>query len=98
MRGIRVDLAAAERARDLLLRKRDAVFAEASEKLECRVGMDEIGRRLPQLIAKAGKYNNAATKFLQNYILDHAVNGRIQLGLRERISSAVMWPMTEING
>ena len=32
---------------------------------------------LPQLIAKADKYNNAATKFLQNYILDHAVNGRI---------------------
>jgi DNA polymerase I-like protein with 3'-5' exonuclease and polymerase domains len=44
LRGIRVDLAAAERARDLLLRKRDAVFAELSEKLECRVGMHEIGR------------------------------------------------------
>jgi DNA polymerase I-like protein with 3'-5' exonuclease and polymerase domains len=115
LRGIRVDLAAAERARDLLLRKRDVVFAELSEKLECRVGMDEIGRSkwlaetfdrlgikyprtekgnpsfaggqtgwmskhphwLPQLITKADKYNNAATKFLQNYILDHAVNGRI---------------------
>ena len=44
LRGIRVDLDAAERARDLLLRKRDAVFAELSEKLECRVGMHEIGR------------------------------------------------------
>ena len=115
LRGIRVDLAAAERARDLLLRKRDVVFAELSEKLECRVGMHEIGRSkwlaetfdrlgikyprtekgnpsfaggqtgwmskhphwLPQLITKADKYNNAATKFLQNYILDHAVNGRI---------------------
>ena len=43
-RGIRVDTAAAEQARDLLLQKRDAVFAELSEKLGVRVGMEEIGR------------------------------------------------------
>jgi DNA polymerase I-like protein with 3'-5' exonuclease and polymerase domains len=43
-RGIRIDTAAAERARDLLLRKRDAVFAELSEKLGANVGMAEIGR------------------------------------------------------
>jgi DNA polymerase I-like protein with 3'-5' exonuclease and polymerase domains len=115
LRGIRVDIAAAERDRDLLSSKRDAVFAELSEKLECKVGMHEIGSTkwlaesfdrlnikyprtekgnpsfaggqtgwmnkhphpVPQLITKADKYNNAATKFLQNYILDHAVNGRI---------------------
>ena len=43
-RGIRIDTAAAEQARDLLLQKRDAVFAELSEKLGVRVGMEEIGR------------------------------------------------------
>ena len=95
--------------------KRDAVFAELSEKLGARVGMDEIGRTkwlaqtfdthgityprtekgnpsftagttgwmhkhphwLPRLIVKADRYNNAAVKFLENYILGHAVNGRI---------------------
>jgi hypothetical protein len=43
-RGIRIDVDAAERARDLLLQKRDAVFAEISEKLGANVGMAEIGR------------------------------------------------------
>ena len=113
-RGIRVDTAAAEQARDLLLQKRDAVFAELSEKLGASVGMEEIGRNkwlaatfdaqgvaypatekgnpsftagstgwmhkhphwLPQLIVKADRYNNAATKFLEGY-LGHVVNGRI---------------------
>jgi DNA polymerase I-like protein with 3'-5' exonuclease and polymerase domains len=32
---------------------------------------------LPQLIAKASKYNKAAVVFLQTHILEHAVNGRI---------------------
>ena len=32
---------------------------------------------LPNLIVKADKYNNAAINFLQGYILDHVVNGRI---------------------
>jgi DNA polymerase I-like protein with 3'-5' exonuclease and polymerase domains len=114
-RGIRVDQAAAERGRNQLLQKRDAVLAELSEKLSMRVGMEEIGRTkwlaaifdsqgityprtpkgnpsftagtagwmhkhdhwLPKLIVQADKYNNAAVKFLQSYILDHAVNGRI---------------------
>ena len=43
-RGIRIDTAAAEQARDLLLSKRDLVFAELSEKLGANVGMAEIGR------------------------------------------------------
>jgi DNA polymerase I-like protein with 3'-5' exonuclease and polymerase domains len=43
-RGIRIDTAAAERARDLLLQKRDAAFAELSDKLGANVGMEEIGR------------------------------------------------------
>ena len=114
-RGIRIDVAAAERARDHLLQKRDAVFAELSAKLGINVGMAEIGRNkwlaeafdkhkiqyprtekgnpsftagntgwmprhphwLPQLIVKAGKLNNAAINFLQSYILDHVVSGRI---------------------
>ena len=42
-RGIRIDQTAAEQARDLILRKRDGVLAELSEKLGARVGMDEIG-------------------------------------------------------
>ena len=42
-RGIRIDQAAAEQARDLLLQKRDAVLAELSEKLGSHVSMDEIG-------------------------------------------------------
>ena len=32
---------------------------------------------LPRLIVKADKYHNAATKFLETYILGHAVNGRV---------------------
>ena len=43
-RGIRIDIAAAERARELLFRKRDAAFVELSEKLGANVGMEEIGR------------------------------------------------------
>lgn len=43
-RGIRIDVDAAEKARDHLLQKRDAVFAELSEKLGANVGMAEIGR------------------------------------------------------
>ena len=43
-RGIRIDVAAGERARDELLQKRDAVFADLSEKLGVNVGMAEIGR------------------------------------------------------
>jgi DNA polymerase I-like protein with 3'-5' exonuclease and polymerase domains len=44
-RGIRVDISAAEQARDLLLNKRDAVLAQISEKLEASIGMDEINGR-----------------------------------------------------
>jgi len=44
-RGIRVDISAAEQARDLLLGKRDAVLAQISEKLDANVGMDEINGR-----------------------------------------------------
>ena len=111
-RGIRVDLDAAEQARDHCFRGRDATLTELSEKLGTLVGMEEIGRNkwlaetfdahgiayphtekgspsftkdwmpkhehwLPRLIIKADKYNDAGAKFLQNYILDHAVNGRI---------------------
>jgi DNA polymerase I-like protein with 3'-5' exonuclease and polymerase domains len=43
-RGVRVDTIAAEQARDHLLQKRDAAFAELSEKLGANVGMAEIGR------------------------------------------------------
>jgi DNA polymerase I-like protein with 3'-5' exonuclease and polymerase domains len=114
-RGIRIDTTAAEQARDQLLQKRDAVFAELSEKLGLRVGMEEIGRNkwlaeifdqhkiayprtkkgnpsftagttgwmhqhehwLPRLIVKADKYNNAATNFLERFILGHTVKGRV---------------------
>ena len=114
-RGIRIDRSAAERARDLILQKRDGVLAELSEKLGRPTGMDEIGSPkwkaqtfdqhsiayprtakgnpsfrggntgwmvtnphwLPQLIAKATKYNIAASRFLEGHILDHTINGRI---------------------
>jgi DNA polymerase I-like protein with 3'-5' exonuclease and polymerase domains len=114
-RGIRIDVDAAEQARDHLLAKRDAVFDEISDKLGINVGMTEIGRNkwlaetfdrlnikfprtekgnpsftagnsgwmprhkhwLPPLIVKADRYNNAAANFLQHYILDHAVDGRV---------------------
>jgi DNA polymerase I-like protein with 3'-5' exonuclease and polymerase domains len=114
-RGIRVDVDAAVRARDDLLQKRDAVFAELSTKLGLNVSMAEIGRTkwlaetfdrlgikyprtakgnpsftagntgwmprhehwLPRLIVRADKLNNAGVNFLQHYILDHVVNGRI---------------------
>ena len=114
-RGVRIDTAMAERARDQLLQKRDAVFAELSEKLDANIGMAEIARNkwlaetfdkhsikyprtkkgnpsftagttgwmhkhahwLPQLIAKADKYNKAGVDFLEGHILGHVVNGRI---------------------
>jgi DNA polymerase I-like protein with 3'-5' exonuclease and polymerase domains len=114
-RGVRIDTAAAEQTRDLLLQKRDAKLTELSEKLGVRVGMEEIGRNkwltqtfdhygiayprtakgnpsftagttgwmhkhehwLPRLIVKADKAHNAGTKFLETYILGHAVNGRV---------------------
>src|SRR5262249_28757229 len=44
-RGIRIDVSAAEQARDLLSHRRDAVLAQISEKLESSVGMDEINGR-----------------------------------------------------
>jgi DNA polymerase-1 len=44
LRGIRIDVAAAEQARDHLLQKRDAVFAELSDKLGVPVSMEEIAR------------------------------------------------------
>ena len=115
LRGVRIDTAAAERARDLLVQKRDTTLAELSDKLGARVDIADIGRTrwlaetfdshgisypltekgapsftagstgwmhkhphwLPQLIVKADKAHNAAVKFLENYILGHAVNGRI---------------------
>jgi DNA polymerase I-like protein with 3'-5' exonuclease and polymerase domains len=114
-RGVRIDVAAAEKARDQLLRERDRTFAELSEKLGGSVSMAEIGRNkwlaetfdrykiayprtkkgnpsftagtagwmhkhphwLPQLVAKANKYNKAAIDFLEGHILRHVVNGRI---------------------
>jgi DNA polymerase I-like protein with 3'-5' exonuclease and polymerase domains len=114
-RGIRIDVPAAERARDQLLAERDAVFAEISDKLGVQVGMAEIGRSkwlaetfdkmginyprtakgnpsftagnsgwmprhahwLPPLIVKADRYNNAGAHFVQAYILDHVVHGRV---------------------
>jgi DNA polymerase I-like protein with 3'-5' exonuclease and polymerase domains len=44
-RGIRIDISAAEQARDLLLSRRDDVLAQISEKLETSVGMDEVNGR-----------------------------------------------------
>jgi DNA polymerase I-like protein with 3'-5' exonuclease and polymerase domains len=44
-RGIRIDISAAEQARDLLLRKRDAVLAQISEKLGANIGVTEINGR-----------------------------------------------------
>jgi DNA polymerase I-like protein with 3'-5' exonuclease and polymerase domains len=44
-RGIRIDISAAEQARDLILAKRDAVLADLSEKLGSAVGMEEINGR-----------------------------------------------------
>jgi DNA polymerase I-like protein with 3'-5' exonuclease and polymerase domains len=114
-RGVRIDISAAEQARDYLLARRDAAFVELSEKLGTPVGMAEIGRNkwlaatfnahgikyprtekgnpsftagnsgwmprhahwLPPLIVKADRLNNAAVNFLQHYILDHVVKGRI---------------------
>ena len=43
-RGVRIDVPAAERARDLLLGKRDAILAEISDKLGAPVSMHECSR------------------------------------------------------
>jgi DNA polymerase I-like protein with 3'-5' exonuclease and polymerase domains len=114
-RGIRIDQTAAEQARDLILRKRDGVLAELSEKLDAPITMGEIGSPrwkaqtfdkhgiayprtakgnpsfrggktgwmvahphwLPQLIARATKYDGTATRFLEGHILDHIINARV---------------------
>jgi Mesyanzhinovviridae DNA polymerase len=44
-RGIRIDISAAEQARDLLLRRRDSVLTQISEQLHANIGMDEIDGR-----------------------------------------------------
>jgi Mesyanzhinovviridae DNA polymerase len=44
LRGVRINVAAAERARDLLLAKRDAALTELSDKLGMPVGMEELQR------------------------------------------------------
>jgi putative DNA primase/helicase len=44
-RGIRIDSAAAERNRDFLYVKRDALLAELSAKLDARVGLEELNRK-----------------------------------------------------
>jgi DNA polymerase I-like protein with 3'-5' exonuclease and polymerase domains len=43
-RGVRIDVAAAERARDFFLGKRDAILAEISDKLGMSVSMHELAR------------------------------------------------------
>jgi hypothetical protein len=45
LRGIRIDLDGAARARDVLLNKRDAALARLSKELGCAVGMHEIQGR-----------------------------------------------------
>lgn len=126
-RGVRVDVAAAERAEKELLVRRDATFAELSAKLGRRVGMDEIGRTrwlqqafdehgigyprtapsktfprgqpsftggalgwmgkhahwLPQLVVRADRYHNAATKFLRGYVVDYAHRGRLHAAINQ---------------
>jgi DNA polymerase I-like protein with 3'-5' exonuclease and polymerase domains len=44
LRGVRIDVTAAERARDLLLGKRDAILTELSDKLGMPVSMYELAR------------------------------------------------------
>ena len=51
-RGIRIDVPAAERARDLLISKRDALLAEISDKLGTPVSMHELARNAIAKIAK----------------------------------------------
>ena len=113
--GVRIDTNAAERNRDLLFGKRDTLLTELSQKLEVRVGMDELHKDswlagtfdrigvaypttetgkpsfkgggtgwmtrhehwLPSLVSRIERYHEAGYKFLQTYILDHVVNGRI---------------------
>jgi DNA polymerase I-like protein with 3'-5' exonuclease and polymerase domains len=115
LHGIRVDTAAAERNRSIMLAKYNAVLVELSAKLGEPVDItdlrdnrwmkdhcDRLGisyeytekgnpsfRGAPlgwtqhcdhwfiQLGIKAKKYHDAAEKFLLQYVLNHAVNGRI---------------------
>src|SRR5262245_5596798 len=112
---LRIDIPAAERARDVLLAKRDAAVTELSDKLGMPVSMAELARNkwlaetfdreglkyprtekgnpsftggqkgwmdrhphwLPKLIREASKYHIASANFVERYILDHTVNGRI---------------------
>jgi hypothetical protein len=113
--GVRIDTNAAERNRDLLFGKRDTLLDELSQKLEVRVGMDELHKDswlsstfdrigvaypltntgkpsfkggntgwmtrhehwLPSLVSRIERYHEAGYKFLQTYVLDHVVNGRV---------------------
>jgi hypothetical protein len=124
--GVRIDTNAAERNRDLLFGKRDTLLDELSQKLEVRVGMDELHKDswlagtfdrigvkypltptgkpsfkggntgwmtrhehwLPSLVSRIERYHEAGFKFLQTYILDHAVNGRIHATAHPHRSSS----------
>jgi DNA polymerase I-like protein with 3'-5' exonuclease and polymerase domains len=126
-RGIRVDLDAAQKAYVTLIGLRNAVFKDLCDRLDTRIGMEEIGRTswlervftaqkisfprtaptknfpngqasfrsgslgwmgthphwLPQLIVKADRYNNAAEKFVKNFILDYAHKGRLHASINQ---------------
>lgn len=129
-RGIRVDLDQAERAKNELIKRRDAAFRELATLLGEKVGMEEIGKTswlqrvfdaqslsypytapskrfprgqpsftagvlgwmhksphwLPKLIVQADRYNNAATKFLQGFIIDYAHKSRIHASINQFMS------------
>jgi DNA polymerase I-like protein with 3'-5' exonuclease and polymerase domains len=125
-RGVRIDVAAAERARDFFLSKRDAALAEISAKLGVPVTMHELARNkwlaesfdregikyprtekgnpsftggqkgwmdrhphwLPQLVWTANKYNTAGANFIDSYILDYVVNGRVHAEIHPHRSEA----------
>ncbi len=45
--------------------------------------MDSHEHWLPQMIVKADKYNNAAEKFVKNFILDYAHKGRLHASINQ---------------
>lgn len=119
-RGIRIDMDAAESARDRLMRHRDRVLRALARKLglrnatveQCRssrtmeawfraenidfprtpktnVGsfsakwMRKHPHWLPRMVARVEQLEDAATKFLQGYIIDFASNGRLHASINQ---------------
>jgi hypothetical protein len=102
LRGIRVDLDAAARARDLVLGKRDAVLAELSKELGCAIGMHLPGEGDPLFFEDRYEKPAKDGKKVKECRFRHVENGveltdtgprRILYGLQQLLKAGLSTPV-----